>query len=341
MPDEKEQETEANSGSAPDQEPKSKTKRKPETTPEQEQEEDDTEVEWEETESLPEEDSGPTPEPDQETETKSEPEPEPKAEPEAEWEQVSEEPETAVEAEPEKLAEVEEVPEPEPERVPEPEPERVPVPEPERVPVPEPERVPEPEPERVPEPEPERVPEPEPAPEPTIPKRPDHPMRNIEIDKVVINIGVGEAGDKLNRAEKVIDLLTHRKPIQTLSRTTNRDLGIRKKMPIGCMVTLRRIAADEFLKEAFWVKNNRIPKYSFDQDGNFSFGIPDYTEFRDMKYDPDIGIFGMDISVTMKRPGFSISRRKRSRRKIPMSVRISPSETQAFIKSRFDVEVVE
>jgi large subunit ribosomal protein L5 len=166
-------------------------------------------------------------------------------------------------------------------------------------------------------------------------------LRDISIDKVVINIGVGEAGDKLIKAEKVIELLTHRKSIQTLSNTTNRDFGIRKKMPIGCKVTLRRKEAEEFLNEAFWVKDNRITGYSFDQNGNFSFGIPDYTEFRNMKYDPEIGIFGMDISVTMKRLGFRISKRKLNRRKIPNRNRIKPEEVKAYVKSRFNVEVIE
>ncbi len=169
----------------------------------------------------------------------------------------------------------------------------------------------------------------------------ENPMHEIGIAKVVINIGVGEAGDKLIRAEKVIQLLTQQTPIQTLSKTTNRDFGIRKRMPIGCMVTLRREGAINFLKEAFWVKNNRITGYSFDKEGNFSFGIPDYTEFRDMKYDPDIGIFGMDISVVMKRSGFRIGKRKLKRKRIPNRNRITRDEVKAYIKSKFNVEVIE
>jgi large subunit ribosomal protein L5 len=166
-------------------------------------------------------------------------------------------------------------------------------------------------------------------------------MQNIQIDKVVINIGVGEAGDKLMKAEKVLELLTHRKPIRTISRTTNRDLGIRKQMPIGCKVTLRKDPAVEFLKSAFWVKENRITGYSFDLEGNFSFGIPDYTDFSGMKYDPEIGIFGMDISVTMKRQGYRISRRKYKRRKVPHKNRITRKEVKEYVKKQFDVEVVE
>lgn len=168
----------------------------------------------------------------------------------------------------------------------------------------------------------------------------ENPMRKISIDKVIVNIGVGEAGDKLIKAEKVIQLLTNQNPIQTISRTTNRDFGIRKKMPIGCKVTLRHEPAEKFLEEAFWVKNNRITGYSFDRQGNFSLGIPDYTEFRGMKYDPEIGIFGMDISVSMTRPGFRILKRKLNRGKIPNRNKITPEEVKVFIKSRFNVEVI-
>ena len=168
-----------------------------------------------------------------------------------------------------------------------------------------------------------------------------NPMQEIGIDKVVVNIGVGEAGDKLIKAEKVLELLTHSKPVRTISRTTNRDLGIRKLMPIGCKVTLRKGSAEEFLKSALWVKENRITGYSFDKEGNFSFGIPDYTDFEGMKYDPEIGIFGMDISVTMKRKGYRISRRKISRRRLPNKIRITPDEVKSFVKSKFNVEVIE
>jgi large subunit ribosomal protein L5 len=165
-------------------------------------------------------------------------------------------------------------------------------------------------------------------------------MRDIMIDKVVINIGVGEAGEKLMKAEKVLELLTHRKPIRTIARTTNKDLGIRKGMPIGCKVTLRGKDILDFLKDAFWVKNNRIADYSFDSEGNFSFGIADYTDFKELKYDPDIGIFGLDISVTLGRKGLRVKNRKRARRKIPRHHKISSAEAKKFVKTKLNVEVV-
>jgi large subunit ribosomal protein L5 len=166
-------------------------------------------------------------------------------------------------------------------------------------------------------------------------------MREIVIEKVVVNIGAGQAGDKLQRAEKVLEILTGQSPKRTLSRTTNRDFGIRKAMPIGCLVTLRDEPAVKFLKDAFWVKENRVAGYSFDREGNFSFGIPDYTSFPDQKYDPDIGIFGMDICVTVKRAGRRVRRRKRARGHIPQRHRLNPDLVKDYLRVNFNIEVVE
>jgi large subunit ribosomal protein L5 len=167
-----------------------------------------------------------------------------------------------------------------------------------------------------------------------------NPMKEPQIEKVVVNIGVGESGEKLLKAEKVLQLLTKQKPIRTLSTTTNKELGIRKDMPIGCKVTLRKGGAEEFLKSAFWVKNNKISDYSFDHEGNFSFGIHDYTDFENMRYDPDIGIFGMDVCVSMCRKGKRVSTRTVKKSKIPKSHRLTPAETKKFISTKFGIEVV-
>lgn len=168
-----------------------------------------------------------------------------------------------------------------------------------------------------------------------------NPMRALRIDKVVVNIGVGEGGERLRKAERVLELLTGQKPYRTVGKKTNRDLGVRKGGPIGCKVTLRGPRAEEFVRKALWVKENKVSLYSFDDLGNLSFGIRDYTQMKDMKYDPDIGIFGMDITVVLKRPGKRVALRKRRRSKIGHKHRVSIGEAIGFFKERFNVEVVE
>jgi large subunit ribosomal protein L5 len=159
--------------------------------------------------------------------------------------------------------------------------------------------------------------------------------------KVTVNIGVGEAGEKLKKAESVLEGVTKQKPVQTLSKTTNKDWGIRKFMPIGCKVTLRKKAAETFLTNALKIRENRIAEYSFDDQGNFSFGIPDHTLFEGQRYDPSVGIFGMDISVTVEKPGYRVKHRRIDRRKIPQRHQLTKEETMKFITEAFHVEVVE
>jgi len=165
-------------------------------------------------------------------------------------------------------------------------------------------------------------------------------MRKPRIEKVTVNIGVGEGGERLRKAEQVLQEITHQKPILTISRTINKDWGIRKGMPIGCKVTLRGEKAIDFLKRALWTRNNKIADWSFDKEGNVSFGIADHTEFEGMKYDPNIGIFGMDICITMERPGYRIKKRRINRKKVPHRHRLTPEETMEFLKEELNVEVV-
>jgi len=166
-------------------------------------------------------------------------------------------------------------------------------------------------------------------------------MRTPRVDKVVINIGVGEAGERLVKAQKVMQMVTGQTSVQTISKTINRDLGIRKAMPLGCKVTLRGASADTFLKNALNIREYRIPNYSFDKEGNMSFGISDYTDFEGMKYDPEIGIFGMDISVVLRRGGNRITQRSLVKRKIPKKHRLSREEGIQFMTETYKIEVVE
>jgi len=166
-------------------------------------------------------------------------------------------------------------------------------------------------------------------------------MRDIRLEKAVVNIGVGDAGERLLKAEKVLRMVTGKKPVRTVAKTTNRDLGIRRGMQIGCKVTIRGPEAEEFVKKAFWIRENRIAEYSFDPEGNFSFGIQDYTDFPGMKYDPEIGIFGLDVCASLGRTGKRVQKRRIMRRSLPRRHRVSKKEGVEFVKAKFGVEVVD
>ena len=165
-------------------------------------------------------------------------------------------------------------------------------------------------------------------------------MRRITIDKVVVNIGVGEAGERLLKAAQVLEMLTGRRTIHTLSNPTNKDLGIRKEMPIGVKLTLRGEEAVDFFKKAMWVRQNRIANYSFDYEGNCSFGITDYTDFEGMRYDPEIGIFGLSVSVVFARSGKRVQLRRHARHRIPIRHRTTVEEIKKLLTDEYEIEVV-
>lgn len=166
-------------------------------------------------------------------------------------------------------------------------------------------------------------------------------MSAILLDKVVVNIGIGQAGDRLNKAVKVLQMLTDHKPVITTSKRTVRDFNIRKGLQIGTKVTLRKEDAEKFLLKALDAREYKIQNYSFDKQGNAYFGISDYTDFEGMKYDPDIGIFGMDVAVVLKRKGgFRLGRRKIGTSHVPAKIRIPREDAMKFLESKFKVKVL-
>ncbi len=168
-----------------------------------------------------------------------------------------------------------------------------------------------------------------------------NPMRRLHLHQIVVNIGVGESGDRLQKAQRVLEILTSTKGTQTIGHETNREFGVREGQAIGCKVTLRGEPAADFLRRALWVKQNKITPYSFDKEGNFHFGIPDYTAFQGIKYDPDIGIFGLNVCGVLRREGARVRYRKILARKPPKAHRVTKPEAIRFLREAFNAEVVQ
>jgi large subunit ribosomal protein L5 len=161
----------------------------------------------------------------------------------------------------------------------------------------------------------------------------------IRIEKVVVNSGAGESGEKLQKAKKMIEMITGRKALLTKARKREQTFKIKKGEPIGVKVTLRKKAAEEFLKRAFAAVDNKIKESSFDGFGNFSFGIKEYLYIPGTKYDPSIGILGLDVCVSFSRPGFRVKYRKRKRSKIPLKHYPTKEECVKFLKEKFGVAI--
>jgi len=168
-----------------------------------------------------------------------------------------------------------------------------------------------------------------------------NPMRKPRIEKVVVNIGVGESGEKLVKAEKLLQDLTESKAVRTASKHKIPSWNLKKGDPIGCKVTLRGAKAEDFLKKGLQAKENKLRDSCFDNYGNISFGITEYIDLPGTKYDPDIGVFGMSINVRLERPGYRISRRRLKKVKIPAKNLISKEESIEFMHEKFGIEIGE
>lgn len=166
-----------------------------------------------------------------------------------------------------------------------------------------------------------------------------NPMEEVGIEKATINIGVGEGGERLIRAEKLLESLTNQKSVRTHSKVTNPEFGIRRGQPIACKVTLRGEKADNAIKMVLDGIGNNLKKTQFDEHGNVSFGIEEHIDIPGMRYDPDIGIFGMNVSITFEKPGYRIKRRRIQRKKIPNKHKVAKEESMEFMKEKFKVKI--
>ena len=168
----------------------------------------------------------------------------------------------------------------------------------------------------------------------------EHPMLKPRIEKVVVNLNVGKSGEPLEKANKVLKEITNQTPVKKKAKKTIRDFGIREGESIAVVVTLRKQKAIDFLKKVLPVVDNKVSQSSFDEFGNFAFGLKEHIEIPGVKYDPEIGIFGMDICVNVNRPGQRVKIRRKEKQPIGHKHKLTPEESIIFVKKTLGVEIV-
>jgi large subunit ribosomal protein L5 len=131
-----------------------------------------------------------------------------------------------------------------------------------------------------------------------------NPMQVPRLDKIVINMGVGEAtGDqkKLDAAVSELTAIAGQKPVKTLAKKAIAGFKIRKGLPIGCKVTLRKARMYEFMDRLFTIALPRVRDFrgitgkGFDGRGNFAMGLKEQIVFPEINYDRVDEVRGMDI----------------------------------------------
>lgn len=158
-----------------------------------------------------------------------------------------------------------------------------------------------------------------------------HPMKTISLEKLTLNIGAGEPGDRLEKSSSIMETIVGKPPVRTKNKKRNTFGGV-KGRNIGVKITLRGAEAESMLKRLLHATENKLPETVFDSTGNFSFGVKEYINIQGVKYDPEIGIMGLDVAVTLQRPGFRVRRRRLQQKPIGQAHRITRDEAIEWAK---------
>ena len=167
----------------------------------------------------------------------------------------------------------------------------------------------------------------------------ESPMKKISLEKIVLNMGLGKSGDVITTATTALQQISGKKPSTRNAKAAYRDWGVRKGEPIGVAVTIRGDDAVALLKRLIEAKGNTLKGKSFDNFGNFSFGINEHIDIPGVKYDPQVGILGLGISIALTRPGYGIRTRSKHKAKVGKTHIIKSQEAQDYLVKEYGVTI--
>ena len=162
-------------------------------------------------------------------------------------------------------------------------------------------------------------------------------MTVVKVAKITLNIGAGKNEDLLKKGLKLLEKLSLNAPVKTITKKRIPGWGLRPGLAIGCKVTVRK-DAEKLLKRLLVAKEKVLSITNFDDKGNFSFGIPEYIDIEGLEYDPELKIIGLEVAVTLERPGYRVKSRAIRTSRVGKRQQVTRQDAVAFIQ-KLGVEV--
>lgn len=159
-----------------------------------------------------------------------------------------------------------------------------------------------------------------------------NPMRTIVVEKIVIS--AGGTGDNLAKAKKLLELISGKKAQIIASHKRIPDFNVRPGLEVGTRVTVRHEDARALLIRLLGAIDNKLKEASL-SDNHFSFGIREYIEIPGIEYQRDLGIRGLNVTVTFARPGLRVQRKKIKAGKVSKNQMVTKQEIKAFMEGGF------
>lgn len=166
-------------------------------------------------------------------------------------------------------------------------------------------------------------------------------MRRITIDKLTLNFGAGKDQKQLEKGISLIKQLSGVEPVKTITQKRLPAWGLRPGLPVGAKLTLRGEAAETMCRRLLTARDFKLRRTNLDSFGNVSFGLKEYLDIPGAKYNPEIGMIGLECSLTLKRAGYRVRDRKLRKGPIGKHHRVSHEDALAFMAERFTVQLDE
>lgn len=165
------------------------------------------------------------------------------------------------------------------------------------------------------------------------------PMREVRVEKLTLNVGAGRDAKVLDKGVLLLKHVTGIDPVKTVTQKRIANWGLRPGLPIGVKITLRGKEAEELAARLLQAKSSRLKPRNLDENGNISFGVLEYVDVPKVNYNPDIGMMGFQVSITLARPGYRIKSRKLRKSRIPRNHRVSRDDTVNFLEKKYHTKV--